>query len=734
MSVAASRRTWEEASSPAAVRLAREYEQAWRDSKHLAGRPDPQAFLDSAGASIDGAGARLALLRADLSLRWEAGEKVGARWYLSRHPDLSEDTIVALIYEEFCLREDDGEQPDPAQFLARFPDVAPALRRVLEIHGLVGSGSTQAGLLLTGTGSGEHACAFPEVGQTIAGFFLVEELGRGAFARVFLARERELADRPVALKVTRRRSREPQTLARLQHTHIVPVHSHRVDKVTGLHLLCMPFFGRTTLARVLADVRELGYRSGAGLVESLDRLEPAEGTAGMSSGWAALENRSYDRAIAWWGARLAEALEHAHERGVLHRDIKPTNVLVTSDGMPMLLDFNLAREPLADEAEDPAAPGGTVDYMAPEHLRAVANGESEGVDQRSDIYGLGVVLYEALTGRRPFASPRRGASLVDALHRAADERGVAGPSPRSIEPEIPPALDAVVCRCLEPEPGDRYRSAGELAADLRAVADDLPLAFAREPLASRARGWLRRKRRKLVVAAALGFALLLVTATILAAWLGYMIIANEDAELLQAKYNEALQALERQDYGSAKVLFDECAVLADHFDKRDPRRYHPQERGFTHSLRTIVEKLRKLQTPLDLDELKSQSRDKGAVAERHASVRAAADSLHRAAEHLRFRLLLDREDLPDLSLEVQEALKSFFVLERSDWMALDYGFLMLGQDQRARLKDEVNELLFLWVAALEKSLPSDGREPRDPARARRSDGPSYRRWTSATGR
>ena len=96
---------------------------------------------------------------------------------------------------------------------------------------------------------------FPEVGQTIAGYHLVEELGRGAFARVFLARERPLADRLVALKVARNGSREPQTLARLQHTHIVPVYSYRIDPATGLHLLCMPYLGRVTLADVLAHPR-----------------------------------------------------------------------------------------------------------------------------------------------------------------------------------------------------------------------------------------------------------------------------------------------------------------------------------------------------------------------------------------------------------------------------------------------------------------------------------------------
>jgi eukaryotic-like serine/threonine-protein kinase len=106
----------------------------------------------------------------------------------------------------------------------------------------------------------------PEVGQTIAGFRLIEELGRGTFARVFRAEERLLADRPVALKVTRTGSCEPQTLARLQHTHIVLVYSYRTDPATGLHLLCMPYLGRITLAQVLGNPAIQGVRSGADLV------------------------------------------------------------------------------------------------------------------------------------------------------------------------------------------------------------------------------------------------------------------------------------------------------------------------------------------------------------------------------------------------------------------------------------------------------------------------------------
>ena len=360
MNVAASGRTWEEASSPDALRLTRAYEQAWQCAELDGSRLDPAEFLSRLGADREVPGARLAILRTDLSLRLDAGDRVGALWYLDRFPDLGEECLVALIYEEFCLLEEDGQAPEAADFLARYSDQAEPLRRVLDIHSLIGSATVSSSIVSSSSSISISPAAtdpgsrvlFPEAGQTIGGFYLVEELGRGAFARVFLARERQLADRPVALKVSRRGSREPQALARLQHTHIVPVHSHRVDPATGLHLLCMPYFGRITLARVLAEVgQEDEIHSGSALLGALDRLaDTAESRSACRSACrAALAERSYAQAIAWWAARLAEALEHAHDRGVLHRDIKPSNVLVIDDGMPMLLDFNLARESVLTE-------------------------------------------------------------------------------------------------------------------------------------------------------------------------------------------------------------------------------------------------------------------------------------------------------------------------------------------------------------------------------------------------
>ncbi len=261
--------TWDEASSPAATRLARRFEDAWRASTPRR-RPDPADFLPEGPDSTPAAW--LALLRIDLNLRWDDGEPVRVETYRDRYPGLDVETLVALCYEEFCRREEDGQTPFPSEYDERFPHLADRLRRVFDIHELVGNAAS----------TDFHAPAEPDPdtppspkpAQTIAGFHLVEELGRGSFARVFLARERQLADRPVALKVARGGSKEPQTLARLQHTHIVPVHSYRIDPVTGLHLLCMPYFGRVTLAQLLAEPAVASTPTGAGLLAGLDALDP----------------------------------------------------------------------------------------------------------------------------------------------------------------------------------------------------------------------------------------------------------------------------------------------------------------------------------------------------------------------------------------------------------------------------------------------------------------------------
>jgi serine/threonine protein kinase len=490
-----STKTWDGAASPGATGRVRRFEAAWNASRK-GNRPDPRAFLPE--EERDRPAVLLALLRSEIGLRWDDGERLTVEHYRDQFPELDADGLVGLIYEEFCLREEAGEAPVPIEYDERFPDLANRLRRVFDIHDLVGSGGSAAFRVST-----VPEVPFPESGQTTAGFRLLEELGRGAFARVFLAEERQLADRPVALKVSRTGSREPQTLARLQHTHIVPVHSSRTDPATGLHLLCMPFFGRVTLERLLAEESVKKARTGADLLAALDRLEPTSGRVSLASR-SAFSGLPFARAIASWGAKMADALDHAHERGVLHRDIKPSNVLVTADGLPMLLDFNLARDP-ETEAAGPSF-GGTLAYMAPEHIEALASGHEDQVDRRADIFSLGVLLFEALTGRRPYAIPTGASSVADTLHRAAEERRRTLPALRDTHPEVPSALDAVVLKCLEVDLSRRYADAASLAADLRAVAEDGPLLHAREPFVGRAIRWTRRRRWPMALAAMLAVA------------------------------------------------------------------------------------------------------------------------------------------------------------------------------------------------------------------------------------
>ena len=458
MNLSASRRTWEEASSPAAVRLARKYEQAWRDSELLGVEPDLREFLNDAGTAVDGPGARLAILRADMSLRWEAGDKVGAQWYLDRYPDLGEDTIVALIYEEFCLREEDQEHPDPAEFLARLsPGRRAAWRACSRSTSWSGRERHRPRFRSRRRPNGTVTAdrAFPEAGQTIADFRAGRRAGpRGVRAGV--PGQGAPAGRPAggAQGVAAR-------LARAADAGPAAAHAHRAGPLapdrrgeraaSAVHALFRADHAGARPGRPQGSKRRSRGRPGRGTRSARRGRRPAGGQLGRPAGARA---GSYSRAIAWWCARLAEALAHAHDRGVLHRDIKPSNVLVTSDGMPMLLDFNLAREPLPEDgtAADTATLGGTIDYMAPEHLKALGEPSRTRSTAGPTSTAWASMLYEAVTGQRPFTSPRAG--LVGRRGPdASDRRSPAAPRPpaRSTS-RNPPALEAVIRRCLEPAP------------------------------------------------------------------------------------------------------------------------------------------------------------------------------------------------------------------------------------------------------------------------------------------
>jgi serine/threonine protein kinase/tetratricopeptide (TPR) repeat protein len=399
--------------------------------------------------------------------------------------------------------------------------------------------------------------------DSIFGFYLEQKLGSGAFASVFLARQQELP-RLIALKVSEIEGNEPQTLAQLQHTNIVPIYSVHEDPDAGLRAVCMPYFGGAALSTVLTALEALTPRPTHG-VEFLTALKRAGGppvstdtTHEPCAEHDAIQRISYVKTVAWLTAQLADGLFHAHQHNVLHRDIKPSNILIASSGVPMLLDFNLAAPVRQTVTGAKSSLGGTVAYMAPEHLRALATRDvavGKLVDKRSDIYSLGMVFFEMLAGRRPFehaGSYSAGPLVVEAM---AQERGSTTPSIREVRDDVPWSLESVVRRCLHPDPEQRYQSARELAVDLRAFLEDKPLVHAPElSVAERVGKFFRRHPR---VQAGLGVAcvasLLLAIVTVIS-WS----LHNRASASLASERERA----ERAELGNEKRRFESAAKRA----------------------------------------------------------------------------------------------------------------------------------------------------------------------------
>jgi serine/threonine protein kinase len=369
----------------------------------------------------------------------------------------------------------------------------------------------------------------PEVGTELLGFRLLAELGHGAFGRVFLAKQGDLADRLVVLKVSPILDDEPRTLAKLQHTNIMPVHS--VHRAGPLQAVCMPYFGATTLASVLRELdgRKTMPESGKELISTIiartatvqDPVGNSQ-SAGRSSSPSAdcplppsncqlptancqppgavsapnlerLQKFSYVEAVLWLGSGLADGLAHAHEHGIVHRDLKPANVLLTDDGQPMLLDFNLAQDTKLGNAAASIQVGGTLPFMAPEQIAAFRN-EVPLLDFRGDVYSLGVILFQMLTGRQPF--PTRLGPVQEVLEKMTQDRMQPPPGVRQWNKAVTPAVEAIIRKCLEPEPNRRYQNARQLKEDLDRHLENLPLRHASEPsLVERAAKWKRRHPR-----------------------------------------------------------------------------------------------------------------------------------------------------------------------------------------------------------------------------------------------
>ena len=470
------------------------------------------------------------LARLDMELAHRRGETRPPERYFAWFPELAADSVAAAGVEH-GYRQLHGGHPDdtppPTSAVSRVALAPsdhltnPEPTRVVAVSPSAADVSTPVN---TDT---PPPTALPVIGDKVAGFLFTAELGKGAFGRVFLAKQGDLAGRPVAVKVGAGLVGESHTLARLQHTNIVPIYSaHRHGKLTAV---CMPYLGRTTLAHLLFRIRsDVMPESVRHLIETFnqkadstqknrpsDPPPPTEVVGGLKpiatrpppttdanlpvvalhgGVWDRLTTGTLADAAVWTAAQLAAGLAHAHERGILHRDIKPANVLLTDDGVPMLLDFNLADDANATGELQSAAVGGTLPYMAPEQIAVYAGKQLLPTDARADLYSLGVVLYELLTGVRPF--PDRNGPPRVVVVMMENDRTQPPPPVRVRNPFVRPSLDALVMKLLAPDPAARYQTAADLVEDLTRYLGRRPLKHGPNPSGrERATNWAVRHPR-----------------------------------------------------------------------------------------------------------------------------------------------------------------------------------------------------------------------------------------------
>jgi WD40 repeat protein len=421
------------------------FEAQWRGGQ----KPSLDDFLPPSGT--ERAALLVELVHAELELRLKAGEPARVEDYLHRFPELAQDPDVewGLVEAEYRQRARREPELSAAEYGRRFP------RLQDELAGLAASVSTYSHSAVTQLQETPVPCRAPRTDwPAIPGLDVLEEVGHGGMGVIYKARQRSLG-RVVALKVLRtgmgdeaaaRFRTEAEAAARLHHPHIVQIHE------VGEH------DGRPYLV--------LEYAEGGSLNRRL-----------TGTPWPA-------RSAAELVLVLARAVQHAHEQGVLHRDLTPGNVLLDAEGRPKVADFGLAKLVLG------AAPGqtktlavlGTPNYMAPEQ----ATGQARHVGPAADVYGLGAILYELLTGRPPF----RGDSSFDTIYQVVTEEPV---PPRRLRAGLPRDVEIICLKCLEKGPGCRYPSAADLAADLGRFLRGEPIRARAAGPAGRLVKWVKRR-------------------------------------------------------------------------------------------------------------------------------------------------------------------------------------------------------------------------------------------------
>ncbi|MGZ3335354.1 MAG: WD40 repeat domain-containing serine/threonine protein kinase [Isosphaeraceae bacterium] len=451
----------------------------------------------------------------ELRARLRAGESARVEELLEIHPLLArnDEAVLELIHAEVSTRNDMGQRPTLEEWEERFPRLLPRMEQIVSLRSVFDSEMPTLSDSSAGTADPLASVQAPDGRLRIGNYQILQEIGRGGMGVVYKARQANLS-RIVALKMIlagehaglRERARlrnEAQAAAQLMHPNVVQI--FEIGEHEGLPFLAMEYVAGGNLTRTLRAMPQ-AFRWSARLTET-----------------------------------MARAIHVAHLRGIVHRDLNPSNILIALDGTPKISDFGLAKFLVDDKGLSLSGVIlGTPSYMAPEQV----SGNGQTIGPGTDVYALGALLYEMLTGAAPF----RGFTPMETLCQVMDAELV---PPSRLRHGVPEDLETICLKCLDRDPARRYSSAEDLAEDLRLYQENQPIRARRTSKFRQALQWTRRQPQ---AARLLGLCFLLIL-TLLGVVIAYSLYVTDQNRVAELAWSRAIKlkneiAIERDRYSN----------------------------------------------------------------------------------------------------------------------------------------------------------------------------------------
>ncbi|MGA2699736.1 MAG: protein kinase [Isosphaeraceae bacterium] len=437
----------------------------------------------------------------ELRERLRAGESARVEELLEIHPLLArnDDAVLELIHAEVSTRNDMGQKPTLEEWEERFPRLLPRMEQIVSLRSVFDSEMPTLTDSSAGTADPLASVQAPDGRLRIGNYQILQEIGRGGMGVVYKARQANLS-RIVALKMIlagehsglRERARlrnEAQAAAQLMHPNVVQI--FEIGEHQGLPFLAMEYVAGGNLTRTLRAMPQ-AFRWSARLTET-----------------------------------MARAIHVAHQRGIVHRDLNPSNILIALDGTPKISDFGLAKFLVDDKGLSLSGVFlGTPSYMAPEQV----SGNGQTIGPGTDVYALGALLYEMLTGAAPF----RGFTPMETLCQVMEAQLV---PPSRLRHGVPEDLETICLKCLDRDPARRYSSAEDLAEDLRRYQEHQPIRACRTSKCRQALQWTRRQPQ---AGRLLGLCFLLLI-TLLGVVITYSLYVTEQNRLSELAWSRAIK-------------------------------------------------------------------------------------------------------------------------------------------------------------------------------------------------